>query len=547
MSVTESPIWASVFIRDPADREAMFWYTFEGYAPSYVKRQAELVGEAMEAAKLIGLSTTKDALNARFSGIVNGSIVRVPQPPRRNNVVSIGAAKKAPLPKAATPKPTKKSEPAPLAEIDWEARLLRNSVGITKTHHNVITIVTHAPEWKGVLAYDEFRTAVIMRSCPPCEDRATFRPGTEWTETATTRAVAYFESKRGLNITKSMALDSILAAAESQRFHPVREYLDSLKWDSKPRLDNLFSRYFGAEDNAYTRAVSSKWTMSAVARSFEPGCQADYMPVIEGKQGRGKSSAIAALVHDRSWFADSSLDLSGKDGYQSLRAKWIIEVAELAAFKGRENEKIKQFVTSRSDNFRASYAKQNRDWPRQCVLIGTTNEAGSYLTDPTGARRYWPIASGEIDVAAIERDRDQLWAEAVHRYKAGESWYLDTPELRELAEEEQQKRAQHDPWEDFIREWLRNPFEWEGTVRMPVDVSEGISTGLIGMAALNLPKKECTPGVEGKIGRIMAKLGWTRKQVRQDDDSRPWLYFRPLSPVVTSAQKGDLVTRNAAN
>lgn len=534
------PAWTTVFIARAEDRPGKYWSLFDVFARS-AQPQAQSVSQALEVAKVIGVSVTAAELEARFVNVRKVSKAA-------GNVRQIEDARAKKLaPNDATPP----APPVEQGEHDYQKLLLRNDRGaLRKTHHNVMEIMKQDKYWRGVLALDSLTQDVVKRKCPPSEDPKSFVPDSEWTEADTIRAVAWFEAKARLEANRSMVLASILTVAEEQRFHPVCDYLNSLTWDRKPRLDTFLHDYFGAEDNAYTRAVGPKWMMSAVARAYEPGCQADYMLVLEGDQGIKKSSGIAALSPRRAWVGDTTLPLGDKDAFQQLRGKWIYEQAELASFKGRETEKIKQFITSRTDNYRASYAARNRDWPRQCALIGTTNEKGSYLVDPTGARRYWPVnLTGDVDVAGIVANRDHLWAEARARYQAKEVYYLDSPELRALARAEQEKRSQHDTWGEFIEEWLAAPFVPEGfNGRHPLNPNEGISTGDIALGALGMIKKDVGKEVEKRIGTIMAKLGWSRKQ-RRRDGGRPWLYFppTPVSPVVTSGSSPSLVTEVAVN
>jgi predicted P-loop ATPase len=207
-------------------------------------------------------------------------------------------------------------------------------------------------------------------------------------------------------------------------YHPVRTYLDGLEWDGTPRLDTWLVAYLGAENNAYHRAVGPKALIQAVARAYSPGYKADHVLILEGPQGSGKSSVVAALAPDQGWYCDEIADLGSKDAAQDLCGKWIVELAELSAMKRSEVERTKAFVSRRVDHYRASYGRRSQDHPRQCVFLGTTN-GDAYLGDETGNRRYWPSAVGAIKLDELRRDRDQLWAEAVAAYHAGTAWHLD--------------------------------------------------------------------------------------------------------------------------
>lgn len=531
--------WDEVHSVSKSDRAAYYWYAVDCLSrPIFYGRRDQIVTDALKVANSLGIETTADQLRERVSALISGNRTPVSKPDApvyTAEVVSLEAARKRPPPDPKAP---------------WfDDALLFNKEGkLRKNHANAIHIFVEHPSWKGCLAHDEFRHEVTLLKCPPTDDAKTFKSGAEWTETMTTRAAAWLQKEYGVEFATSMVLEAALAAAEQNKFHPVRDWLSSRQWDGVARLDAFLPRYLGVRDSEYARAVGSKWMISAVARVYEPGCQADHMLVIEGPQGAGKSSAARELVPIKSLYADTGIDVGDKDSFQNLRGKWIYELAEMASIKGREVEKTKQFISSPKDTYRASYGRKSRDWPRQCVFIGTTNEMASYLADSTGNRRFWPVTAGTIDVKAIARDRDQLWAEAVQRYHAGEVWYLNTSRLVQLASEEQERREQVDPWQEYISEWLRHP--WIPGIgsdgkpdRDPIDPDEGISVGQIAMGALSLRKQDATPAVEAKIGRIMAKLDWDRRQRRRGGD-RVWLYFdpSPTSPAVTTEERPSPVT-----
>ena len=209
----------------------------------------------------------------------------------------------------------------------------------------------------------------------------------------------------------------IQTVARENPFHPVRDYLNALNWDGTPRLDIWLPTYLGVEDSQYVRAIGSRFLISAVARVFNPGCQVDHMLILEGPQGILKSSALQVLAG--SWFTDRISRLGGKDSSMEVAGVWLIEMSELDALTKATNSAIKSFVTRRHDRFRPPYGKHVVDQPRQCVFTGSINPTGGYLKDPTGARRFWPVTCGVIDLEALVRDRDQLWAEAVVRFQGG--------------------------------------------------------------------------------------------------------------------------------
>jgi putative DNA primase/helicase len=234
--------------------------------------------------------------------------------------------------------------------------------------------------------------------------------------------------------------------------HPVRDYLGALAWDGVARIETWACRYLGAEDTAFNRNVGALWLISAVARIFRPGVKADML-VLEGPQGARKSTALKILAGEN-WFTDELPDLGSKDAAMHMQGVWIIEIAELDAIGKAEVSRIKAFLTRTTDRFRPPYGRYTIEVPRQCVFAGTVNP-DTYLRDETGNnRRFWPVRCVTIDIDALARDRDQLWAEAVARFRADAIWWLDTPEVVAAASAEQDKRYQADVWGDLIDHWI---------------------------------------------------------------------------------------------
>jgi predicted P-loop ATPase len=232
--------------------------------------------------------------------------------------------------------------------------------------------------------------------------------------------------------------------ARDHSYHPVRSYLDSLKWDGKPRIDTWLTSYLGAERTDFNRAIGAKWLVSAVARVKKPGCKADHVLILESAQGGGKSTAISILGEP--FYTDDMPELGTKDASQATAGMWIIELPELDAMNRADVSKIKAFISRSTDRFRPPYGRRPIVAPRQCVFAGSVNHA-EYLKDDTGGRRFWPVLCGTFQIDALRRDKDQLWAEAVSRHGAGERWWLDTPELIAEAAEAQEARYSADPWE----------------------------------------------------------------------------------------------------
>jgi hypothetical protein len=311
---------------------------------------------------------------------------------------------------------------------DWRERLMRNDKGkLIRCFDNLMLFLEHDPAWRNVLAFNAFSNAHLVIDTPPAPVTAAI--GDELTDAFDIESIRWFE-RHGLLVSPGMVHGAMDAHARRNSFHPVREYLSGLVWDDRSRLDTWLSVYLGARADArYLAAVGRMFLISAVARIYAPGCQADHLLVLEGPQGICKSSAVRILAGE--WFTDQIREFGTKDAGLQLRGIWIVELSELAALTNTraEAERIKAFLTQRDEHLRVPYGRWPVRFPRSCVFIGTTNQT-EYLKDESGGRRFWPVAcqpviAGEwVDLKGLKRDRDQLWAEAVARYHNRESWHI---------------------------------------------------------------------------------------------------------------------------
>lgn len=323
------------------------------------------------------------------------------------------------------------------------------------------------------------------------------------TDAAVTRMRLMIEDKFSFQIAKDPMYDIVGDYAEDHRFHPVGDYLDGLEWDGKARLDTWMTRYMGVDQNDYTKAISALVMVAAVRRIRRPGCKFDEMVVLEGDQGTGKSSALRTLAVNADWFADElPLGGDGKQVMEAIGGKWIIEAAELAGMGKRSSEQLKAMLSRSFDKGRAAYGRISEQRDRQCVFFATHNPdkgANQYLMDQTGNRRFWPVECGKIDLEALKRDRDQLWAEASFREARGDNIRLD-PSLYHLAAGEQNKRKVDNPMEAVFEALMTGK-----TGRIP-----------IGMMYEPLSVNTANHQQVTMMGRAAKALGWERKQLKYD-------------------------------
>lgn len=328
-----------------------------------------------------------------------------------------------------------------------------------KTPYNILTLLRHDPAIAGRIYRDTFAERIMGRGPLPWAKRAKTTGTFVWDDSDDFGLAIYVDRVLGFSSERPlrMALSEI---AEANAINPVAEYLNSLTWDGIPRLDTIYIDYFGAEDCAYVRAVARKALVAAVARAVIGKVKFDYMTVLYSqKQGIGKSTLFRRL--GKEWFTDSIKSFEGKEAEELIQGKWIVEIAELQAFNRADINRIKQFLSKEDDQYREAYGRNVKNQIRRAVFFGTTNDH-EYLHDPTGNRRFWPVdarpehATKNVFRDLTEYEVDQIWAEAVVRWREGESLYL-SPELEAEAEWRRQEHMVRDPLEGIIEEFLERP------------------------------------------------------------------------------------------
>ena len=320
-----------------------------------------------------------------------------------------------------------------------------------------------------------------------------------------------------LDISKGLIMEALQIKCMERAFDPVLDYLTSLRWDGEPRLDRWLIDYCGAEDVEYVRAVGRKFLVAGVRRVRQPGCKFDYLMVLEGLQGVGKSSALAILAGGPENFFDAPvLRLRDKEQQEATGGIWIYEIAELAG-KHIDVEHVKQFLSKSVDAARAAYGHGRTDQRRRCVFAATTNN-DQYLKDTTGNRRFWPVKVGTIDLEALRADRDQLWAEAAAAEALGEPLVIP-PALWAVAAEATEARMEHDPWSDILEQRLLQleAASLKGTMLTTKLFCRGedekgphwrVATDYLLSDILAIPKLKQTPWQAKRLAMAMRTIGW---------------------------------------
>lgn len=375
----------------------------------------------------------------------------------------------------------------------WRSELVYRNDGVTlepKRAANFRVMLTHHGAIEGKLRLNLFSGKIEVGQTP-------------WNRRGPTRPLEDLDAARarewlqglGLQPSKDEVRDAISAAAAAQAYHPVREYLTGLHWDGTERLAHWLHDLLGVDDTAYARAIGPKVLIGAVARVMKPGSKVDNVLILEGGQGSGKSSAIAALF-GRDYTLES-VDLFGdhKRLVMATSGKWAVEIAEFAAVRASNSERVKGLLSAVVDTVTMNYARVATDHPRQFIFIGTVNPDGTgYLADSTGNRRYWPVCVGDIDLKAIAAIRDQLWAEALTRFRAGERWWLDPGETVEAVAEQSEREESH-PWDDVLADKLAG---W------------AFVTANGALAELGVPVFQRTRSAQMTVAGCLKRLGFKR-------------------------------------
>ncbi len=418
-------------------------------------------------------------------------------------------------------------DPRPKPVDKWRNKLLWEKGAVRDCRENVYLMLTHHPKLQGLIGFDEFSHRVMKLKEMPWDSAKG-----EWTTHDDYLLGLWLAEKERMTVRAEATLVAGVAmAAYAGRYHPVHQYLHGLKpWDGIPRLAHWLADCLGAEPGEYTAAVGTWFVMGMVQRVLKPGCQMDYMVVLEGLQGKQKSTALRTLVGNDDWFADTPIRIGDKDALLSLAGKWLYEVGELDSFNKAEVTAVKQYVSSRIDRVREPFARRPVDRPRSAVFGGSTNQS-EYFKDPTGARRFWPVAcDGDIELAKLASWRDQLFAEAMQRLASDDAEqrrYWPTREETELLLVPQQERREIvDPWFERLAAWLESKDVFDDVGRRVDEVNKFTSHELL-TKALHVPTDRIDSGrqMATRVGIAMHKMGWAKE--RDSTGARLWRYIRP--------------------
>lgn len=349
------------------------------------------------------------------------------------------------------------------------------------TRRNVCTVLQHDPKWRGRVWLDETRSQIRIGDRPIAED--------DFVSIANDLDSRYDWSKLPIGTVH----EAVLAVSRKNRVDVLRDYLNELTWDGTPRIGEWLYHAVGTEWNALVEAYSRKFLIQAVARALSPGCQADSVLVLVGDQGAGKSTMFRTLAGDE-WFNDTVIDLRSSDRFSVINGTWIYEFAELASFRASKSEPIKAFVTSRVDTWRPPYARTEITHRRRVVFVASTNE-DEFLADYTGSRRFWPVkVTGPLQREWLASVRDQLWAEAVVAFKAGEAWHLDRQEDH-WRQTEANQYQEIDPWTVLVASWVK-------------DREDPFTTATLLEEAVNVGKDKQGFREMARVGHILRRLHW---------------------------------------
>jgi predicted P-loop ATPase len=370
----------------------------------------------------------------------------------------------------------------------------------------VYLILSNDPSWEGVLGFNEFSLRVEKLRPPPY-------PGGElgdWSDYDDSRTNIWLTQCYSMLTSSGRVGEAVETVARGNLFHPVRDWLDNLPtWDGIERLDHWLTDCLRVADSEYVRRVARFFIIGMVARIYRPGCKMDNCLVLEGTQGKGKSTALKILGGE--WFDDTDINLESKDAMASLQGVWLHEFAELGSLAKAEASKQKSFLSRSEDKYRPPYGTRDIRAKRQTVFGGSVND-WEWQKDPTGGRRFWPVECAEdLNLDLLRENRSAIFAEALAAFKAGERWYPTQEEQKRLFDPEQLQREAPNNYIDALHDWV---YEQLADFSMATAIMKG----------LGLDASKMTTALNTSVGVALKKLGCSRVE-RRNGMTRYW--YRP--------------------
>ena len=431
-----------------------------------------------------------------------------------SDAVSVGDYEKAAALQKAPP-PALDDEPEPptaaatTANSGPDRTVLREVRRQLKRHAAQTTVADHIlrndPTWAGKIWWDDYRKQIMMGGA--CVSDPDYQ-----------RVSLWLDRTYRVKVAPAQVAGMVAAIAHDNRRNPLQEYLRGLRWDGTDRLSLWLTAALGVEASDLHRMIGRRWMIQAAARALRPGCKADVVLVLTGKQGVRKSTALKTLA-GVDFFSDSPIPIGeGPRGAQQIYTAWVHELSELASLRGKAVEDVKSFITKTHDDFIPMYGRAPVHWARFCVFAGTTNE-DTFLSDPTGARRFWPVRALKVDLGWIRDNRDQLWAEAVSALEAGEQWWLEQDE-EEVISEAREQYQREETWEDIVQGWLlKQPAESISNA----NYVSALTVARLLSEALKLEPHQHTNSNITRIGQVMKRLGYVKIRPTLDGQ-RVWAY-----------------------
>lgn len=377
---------------------------------------------------------------------------------------------------------------------------------------NIVRLIESEPALQNLFRFNEFISDIEYNRAPSWNHK--IKPGKKIDDSDEIFIKGWLAEEKHFEPPRALINEALVLCSAKNKIHPVKNYLESLKWDGKKRLDLWMHKVCGAEDNIYSTLVGRKMICALVKRIYDPGCQFDNLIVLEGKQGIYKTSMLRIIGGE--WYAPFSIKAESKDAIDVMQGKWLLEMEELTAMRYTDIEHIKAFLSRTVDRVRLSYRRNAQDFPRQCVFIGSMNPIGDnqYFKDTSENRRFWPIeCKGTIKIRWVKENRDQLFAEAMKVYEK-EKLFLDNEDAIKISVDKQEDRKPHDSWMDLIDEFLSG--------------KNFITTIEIMTKCLHCPTDKITIANSIRVGICMRRLGWLPKRFGR---GRKKYYCRPDAPI----------------